>query len=333
MISVISSAQERLGPVRYNPLLKKTANHSSHSMARKTSALPLPFFDDFTGYSPLPDSNKWVDQEAYINNTYGVQPISRGVATLDNLNAQGMPYDTLSNSAYEYGDSLTSQLIDLDLGTVTPGDSVYLSFYYQAQGNGYYPLPPDSLMLYFKNVFGDFIKVWSIPGPDTGVGIQPFAQVMVPITDSLFFNGQFQFRFVNIAATYWAGSDWNIDYVRVGRARWMGDTLINDVAVSSNPVNLLNDYTSMPYSQFFANIGGELVGNMSDSLVNPSSFGQNINHNFILYDTTGGILNTLFPLVSNNQLLQGYQTQQVSEPFTISGSAFPGYPANTTVTF
>ena len=327
-----TNGQERLGPVRYNPKLKSNV-HSGHSTARKTSALSLPFFEDFTGYSPLPDSNLWVDREVLINNTFGVRPVSRGVATMDNLNSIGMPYDTTSNSAYLYADSLTSQPINLDFSTVTPYDSVYLSFFYQAQGNGYYPLPPDSLMLFFKNVFGDYVKVWAIPGPDTGVGIQPFAQIMVPVTDSLFFHGQFQFRFVNISSTDWAGSDWNLDYIRLSSNRFIEDTLVNDVAISANPSFLLNDYTSMPYSQFMANITGELAGNLSDSLVNDSSLAQNINHTFVIYDTTGGVNNTLFPAVSNNTLLPSFQTAQVTEPFTIAASAFPSYPANTTVTF
>ena len=331
-VPLTCQAQEKLSRVGFNPFSVST-KHASHHTARKTAALTLPFFDDFTGYSPIPDTTLWADQEAYVNNTYAVQPVSRGVATLDNLNSQGMPYDTLQNSAFIYGDSLTSQPIDMSFSAVTPSDSVYFSFFYQPQGNGYYPLPQDSLMLFFKNIFGDYKKVWSVPGPDTGSGLQAFRQVLVPITDSLFFGGQFQFRFVNIAATFWGGADWNIDYVRLNSGRFAADSEIMDVAITCNPSFLLNDYTSMPYSQFLANVSGELATTISDSLANSSVLSQNINHTFAVYDTTSGGSTAIFPAVSNNGLLPAYQTAQVAEPFTISASAFPLYPANSVVTF
>jgi hypothetical protein len=49
----------------------------------------------------------------------------------------------------------------INLSADSVGDSVYLSFFYQPQGNGFYPSNGDSLMLFFKNKFGDFVKVWA----------------------------------------------------------------------------------------------------------------------------------------------------------------------------
>ena len=325
-------AQERLGSVRYNPVVARASKHQNRSAERKTSTISLPFFEDFTGYSALPDSNQWVDREVYINNTMCVMQVSRGVATLDGLNQWGIPYDTVNNADFRYCDSLTSQPIDLDFGTVVPGDSLYLSFFYQAQGNGYYPMPQDSLMLYFANVFGDWVKVWSIPGPDSGATVQPFTQVLIPITDSLLFSGSFQFRFVNISALDWADADWNVDYIRIGANRSMYETGINELAITNNPAYLLNDYTSMPYYQFLANISGELVAFTTDSIRNDSSLGQNINHTFIVYDTTGGASTVLSPAVSNNVPINGYTTQQLSEPLTMP-TTYPSYPRYKPVTF
>ena len=67
---------------------------------------------------------------------------------------------------------------------------------------------------------------------------------MIPITDSVFFNKGFQFRFRNYASleynennpTWSSNVDfWNIDYVRLDRARTINDTVIDDVAFSKNP--------------------------------------------------------------------------------------------------
>jgi len=323
------SGQEFAGPVMWNPVL------SSHALQKKiakktTAVLSLPFFDDFTGYSPIPDSSKWVDFEVYINNTMCVSPISRGVATFDDLNSTGIPYDSFSNTVVNYADSLTSQPIDLSADSV--GDSLYLSFFYQPQGNGFYPTSSDSLMLYFKNKYGTFVKVWSVAGFDTPLSVVPaFQQVMVPLTDSLDFpNPTFQFRFVNTASMNWADADWNIDYVKLDRNRNVGDTTIGDVAFTSNPSFLLNDYTSMPYYQFTANPLSEIVSQVTDSIRNDTSLSQSINYSFATTDVGSGI-----PLSGSSGLstvsLSGYTTAQVTEPISISG--FPSYPPGASVIF
>ena len=120
--------QEQKGPLRYNPVvakahIKRGISHVARSTLRTTS-VSLPFFDDFTGYDPLPDTGKWMDDEVYINNTMGISPPSRGVATFDALAANGIPYDSFSNNDFRYCDSLTSRPIDLSADSV--GDSVYL---------------------------------------------------------------------------------------------------------------------------------------------------------------------------------------------------------------
>lgn len=267
----IAEAQEHVGHTRYNPFLAHEASKNPRT-GRKTLLdtipLSLPFFDDFTGYSVFPDSTKWVDYEAYVNNTMCVSPISRGVATLDGLNALGIPYDSVDNLDFRYCDSLTSQPINLDLGTVGPGDSVYLSFFYQPQGNAYYPINGDSLMLFFKTKYGGWVLEWSIDGSDSVQPVPPFTQIMIPINDSIYYDSFFQFRFINKGAMDYADADWNIDYVRLNKGRSAGDTGISDVAFSSDPSYFLNDYTSMPYRQFMANPASETSTQYWDSIHN-----------------------------------------------------------------
>jgi len=263
-------SQERVGHLNYNPFQFGNAAKKQNTSTQRTTiaSLNLPFFEDFTTYNSYPDPSKWLDFEVFINNTTGVNPIERGVATFDGLNKYGIPYDSFSNSDFRYCDSLTSWPINLGLNLVNPGDSLYLSFYYQAQGNGYYPQIGDSLMLYFKDQYGEYIKVWSTPGTTDTADVLPFQRVMIPITDSIFFDSAFQFRFVNIAAMEWADADWNLDYVKLDTGRNMNDTLINDIGFSSNPTNLLNDYTSMPYRQYLANPTAETASFFYDSVKN-----------------------------------------------------------------
>ena len=138
------NAQELLGTF-YRINDQVNINKAAYS---KTTALSLPFFEDFTNYETFPNPLKWKDALVYINNTFPINPISRGVATFDGLNAYGLPYDSVNKYASIYADSLCSQQIDLS--TYIANDSIYLSFYYQPGGYGFEPDLNDSLMLFFK---------------------------------------------------------------------------------------------------------------------------------------------------------------------------------------
>ena len=99
--------------------------------------LVLPFFDDFSGHSIFPDSNKWTDNYVFINNTYSDRQITAGIATFDALDNSGKMYDQASSSGFE-ADHLTSQPINLNY---TSSDNIWLSFFYQAGGLGDPPVP------------------------------------------------------------------------------------------------------------------------------------------------------------------------------------------------
>lgn len=273
VISLKLKAQEQLAPVTYNNVLKEHKISGGASVA-KTTVATLPFFEDFTGYSIWPDSVKWVDDKVYINNTMCLNPVSRGVATFDALNSQGYPYNTASSTALVYADSLTSKPIDLS--SLTPGDSVYFSFFYQPQGNGFAPEIQDSLMLYFKKNNNAFIKVWS----KEGTTVQPFTQVMIPLTDTNFFHGTFQFRFVNKASINTNDDVWNVDYIRIAANRNQYDTAVNDIGFAMNPSFLLTDYTYMTYRQFLANLPGERAAQHSMWLVNNTGTNQTVTYNY-----------------------------------------------------
>ena len=114
----------------------------------------LPFFDDFSQSNTYPDSTKWTDNNVLVNAGFPVCPPSRKGVTFDVLDANGKVYSYAISNAF-VAEYLTSVRIRLDSimepepRALTPADSVYLSFYYQPQGNGNAPEEQDSLVLQF----------------------------------------------------------------------------------------------------------------------------------------------------------------------------------------
>lgn len=303
-------AQEYVAPLQVNPVLRM----SRKQPMLKTTTLTLPFFEDFTGYDPIPDIARWTDRSVYINNTMAQNPISRGVATFDALNAQGAPYDSTNPNNYRYADSLTSQ--PLDLSNRQPSDSIYLSFFYQPQGNGFAPETQDSLLLFFRTSTSKWNRVWA----QEGTTVQPFRQVMIGITDTSYLHAGFQFRFVNKASININDDVWNLDYIRLNANRNLYDTTVQDLVTTLPPSNLLNDYTSMPYRQFVNNMSSELATDHSFSVANHYFFSQTINYGYSARETTTGSI--LSPWISNSDNVAGFTSKKYQFPlYTIGFSA------------
>jgi len=112
--------------------------------------ISLPFTEDFSTSWVYPDPQIWIDDRALINDTYSINPPSIGVATLDGLNQYGNPYIPVvdgSDLIDGIGDVLTSRPICLADAGLVEGDTVFLRFFYQAEGYGDFPNPGDSLVL------------------------------------------------------------------------------------------------------------------------------------------------------------------------------------------
>lgn len=114
----------------------------------------LPFFDDFSTANIYPDSTKWCDRFAFVNDGFPMFPPNRKAATLDVLDETGAVYSNAISNPF-VAESLTSVRIRLDsvfvpeAKALTPADSLYLSFRYQPQGYGNAPESHDSLVLEF----------------------------------------------------------------------------------------------------------------------------------------------------------------------------------------
>ncbi len=247
---------------------KTSANHRNTRLTEAESAtLKLPFIDDFSYNQASPDQQLWTDRGVWVNNTFGINPYSVGVATFDAIDSDGSHYPQASSQPF-MADCLTSQPIDLSGADST---TTYLSFFYQPQGNGNAPEAADSLVLQITSGDGVWNTIWAASGTDFGTfranvlkaspdrpDTLEMALVMLPIAKADYFTNKFQFRFYNYASL--AGSfnpsatincdHWNIDFVYLNDGRSASDTVFYDIALVEPAPTVLKNFTSVPWSHY-----------------------------------------------------------------------------------
>lgn len=301
-----AQAQESLFPLMVNPALKAGKN-VVRPPVKASTALRLPFLDDFSHDDLAPDPARWQDRYAFVNRTFGPNPPSLGMATLDAIDDTGAVYTWATPTPFE-ADVLTSQALRLDsVFTGTPdvmnvSDSLYLSFYYQPQGIGNDPNPEDSLLLEFYDpTSDDWYHAWSSPGLTYqafyAMYNRSFRQVMVPIRDTMFLKDGFRFRFRNFASIAnnnlpsWQSNmdQWNIDYVYLNYNRSKNDTVYDDITFVNPPQPLLKNYTQMPARQFS---NTELRASFTNSISNLNSTINNISYQYTVREIDGAYTHT-----------------------------------------
>lgn len=262
LLAFTGLSQEQLRPLSGNfALLKEQANPRQLSAKTSTaSPLPkdtLPFFDDFSyAYkSSRPTTQRWIDSNVFINSGFAIAPISLGVATFDGLNKKGYPYNLsalVSSSAN--ADYLTSRPINLykkGSYVYSPADSIYLSFYYQAEGNGEAPEALDSLSVdMYKPRQNKWVKVWGQKGYNPSATDTNFYRAMIVIKDTAYLDSSFQFRFRNRATLSGSLDHWHVDYVFLDMGRDQNDTVPEDASFAYKPSSFLKNYFAMPRNQY-----------------------------------------------------------------------------------
>ena len=265
-IGLSVSAQEYLSGFSY--LNKSMENHEMRRSLSKTS---LPFFDDFSETNVYLDASKWQNRSVLVNSGFSLFPINYNVATLDALDATGKVYSHASSTPF-VADSLMSlpiSLVDENGENLSPADSLYLSFYYQPQGNGDAPENNDSLVLMF-GYQGDTTMVWEHVWSTNGLSLDSFLlandnryfkQVMIPIKNENYFTNDLTILFYNYATLPFAMypndrsnvDTWNIDFIYLNKGRSYDDTSYPLVSMSEKSPSLLKRYQSMPYRQYKSN--------------------------------------------------------------------------------
>ncbi len=314
LLACVSSiyAQEQLVPLGGNPMIYEAAKQLNHrptfNGSRANDTLSLPFFDDFSepfsrNNRPadlFPDSLKWIGRSVYINDHMAINPISIGVATFDGLDENGLAYG-FGISIPSLSDSLTSKPINL-AGT----EGVYLSFHYQAQGNGLAPDLADVLLLEFKDTANTWEEVWFASGYALTDSV--FKRAMLPIIDAAFLHSGFQFRFINYAAQAGSVDHWHLDYVLLDEGRTENDTIYKDVTFLYRTTSLLKTYQSMPWKHFKFN--PELM--MGDTnyfmMRNNQDTAQSVNYQFKILDVNG------------NELFVNDESSPVVDPSVVCGN-------------
>jgi hypothetical protein len=378
-------SQEVIVGLQYNEAVKQEAqkianpNKAQKTQLNQNESVVLPFFDDFSTSNIYPDTLKWKQSNSvFVNKDFPKFPPTIGAATFDAIDSLGNVYPDAVWIPFK-ADAMTSAPIRLDsifnpvAKALTPADSLYLSFYYQPQGNGDNPEASDSLILefarkgdsvfqyvdstyqvsvqYFLNNEDDTLKpgdtlhppadlgcdtsitwinlatyTWndliSIPcdsvfAPETtwetkwyaeGMkldsfykynGDKYFAQVMVPIYDSLadtgYFNDAFQFRFRNYASIttdMYQGQrsnvdQWNIDYVYLNYNRSKTDTAYRVLAFSNRAPSFLKNYQSMPYRQYRADATNAVRTDFGMDISNLDKIAHNSNYRYQVEQVNG----------------------------------------------
>ncbi|MEM1135793.1 MAG: T9SS type A sorting domain-containing protein [Bacteroidota bacterium] len=226
----------------------------------------LPFFEDFSVLTNFPNPAKWQIDETtpFASSGFSINPPSINMVTLDGAKSDGSRYEEGNPFASGEADQLTS--VFFDLSTFQPADSLYISFYWQAEGLGEKPTDSDFLRLQFRNREGNWVTLWQTNG-DTSSIIFPFAREQIALEDTAAFHPFFAFRFQNFGRLSGGFDTWNIDYIFFFER---GQRIGNDLAMSNQATSLLKNYFAMPIQQFkpeeIADTVFSSIQNISDSL-------------------------------------------------------------------
>ncbi|MCA6364021.1 MAG: T9SS type A sorting domain-containing protein [Bacteroidetes bacterium] len=261
----VKSPGEYLMPLRSNPVQAEFAG--KYAMQRSAVApgdtITLPangsgITDDFSYDSHIPDTVLW-NRDAvqpnngnysgvFINRGWAIAPIDIGVCTFDGLDFTGMPYDPLAGtSSVAPADYLTSNWFNLSSKTIA--DSVYIRFFWQAQGRGYAPNASDSFLLQFNYpaIGNDWETVWFQTGYTPSFSDTNFHVAMVKLDNPAYFANGFRFRFRNYASICGSNDHWHLDNVRIKELSNINDTVVGGIRYAYEPKSLLVNYTQMPW--------------------------------------------------------------------------------------
>ena len=313
---ILWAQQEVVSPLIYN---SKLAELNSMNKRQFNADVSLPFFDDFSRYSGFPNPSLWEDKDAFVNTTYGHNPVNLGVVTLDGLDSIGFPRNPIE-SAHGPADYLTSKPLDL-----SSYQTIYFSFYVQAAGIGNQPEENDVLEVQFL----DTSLVWQTVWDTSGYALSDFKKIKMIISDPSFLHQQFKFRFHNQATLSGNFDHWHIDQVLVTEDINLHNDE-EDVSFVYQTSQMLNFYTAIPWSHFDNNRLAYMSTTMESLLRNNYSTTQSVDYRYDIYDkdnnlvyhypTTGPTRNDEIPSFTGSNF--SYNNDSPS-PIMVGVNAFP----------
>lgn len=304
---------------------------------KSTTSVSLPFFDDFSDYRGAPTSRLWVFGGAYVGTDYGVLPPTVGMMTLDALDANGFLYEQASTSPFGAD---TAMSLPIRLDGLDSTDAVVMSFYYLPGGDGPQPWamvgdtpdPPDSLLLdFYSATDSTWHTVWSRGGTNAAQLMNEtghkWQYVAIAITDSIYFDSLFRFRFRNHCSLEENGKagmtgnvdQWNIDYVMVDCGRSVDSVpVFRDIAFVNPAPTMLKNYRAMPARQYRTS---EMAQSLSMTITNLYSSPIASYYSYQVLDSTSTVQYT-YDGGYQNAPAEGYQTEPVHARPSV-GYAFP----------
>lgn len=250
---------------------------------------PSLFQDSAQYYFVDAEADNWyTDRDVLINETFAIDPPTRGVATFDGLNEFGLPYN-IDLAITVKADYLTSVPIDLS----STSDTTYFSFFYQPKGLSLDPPERnDSLVLEFYNSTNQrWAKVWGVGGFLADTFTQAFVKV-----ETDFLTNAFQFRFRAYASSAGAFDQWHIDYIYLDDQRTFNDKSVKDITFVNAPPPLLKYYFAMPWWHFKPNPGNFMVDSLKDLRIRSlHDGGLNVFNKVVIEDTVNNTEFYRFP--------------------------------------
>ena len=249
------------------PIQRYTEKPTTKATARTAalSAMPLPFWDDFSFNikSEMPNDTLWQadSKSVWVNNGTGINPPSIYVATFDGYDSTGKPYNS-EILARGFADVMTSRPLKMADVAEANRNAVFMSFFFQFAGNGDKPEQGDALSLLFKNSNNQWVEVWSQTNDGTLTNTEFKEVPLINIRSkerilNEFFHNDFQFQFRSFGRLSGPYDVWNLDYVYVSNGKPKFNPAIGDFPdrTLQTPLStLLKDYWAMPVKHYFSDV-------------------------------------------------------------------------------
>lgn len=241
LLLLLGFSQEVLAQFQQLPTPVSPSKSINKNLRQLENKLSLPFWDDFSTKGI--DSTKWINEGATHSFTVANAAPSIGVLLLDGVDERGRPY---SNVLVEQGitDAISSNPIDLSSITSEEGNTVFLSFFWQAGGKAEMPDINDNLSLFFRDTLGNWINVWEIAG-DLPAEQFFFTQEIIQVEPS-FQHEDFQFRFQINGRASGPFDSWLIDYVYLNKNRSEADLFYPDRTLTRDNIRPTGKYSAIP---------------------------------------------------------------------------------------
>ncbi|MCF6352217.1 MAG: T9SS type A sorting domain-containing protein [Cyclobacteriaceae bacterium] len=295
----------------YERTLEGSPKKNARIVALQNQTIELPFWDDFATSNGTLDTAWWTPQsqlQVIVKTGIGINPPSLGVVSFDGIDALGQPY--LPGPTDGGVDSLVSHYIDLTKVPTGLRNTVYLSFFYQFYGLGESPEEQDSLILYFKNVDGQWDKIWPKIGDNYASDPTVFTEVFAQVNGTQYFHPEFQFMIKATGRQNGWLDNWLVDYVYMDKRRFDNDNSYLDRAFTQPPSSIFDQYTSIPFDDFVAAVDKDVLFKPTQTkLRNLENDLQPVEYSVNLYDTINDVL---IEQITTDQSLLLFQKDLVS---------------------